>query len=357
MACRSTFRLRVARYEYILTVCTVGTWIHDLAASTAPIEHQFVGTDINASNFPANPPKAQTYFAQDINKPWPEEWKNSFDFVHQRLALVGSGPAAQQAVANLAALVKPGGWIQLIEATNDLPEETGPAMRNFVTIMKGMFSTYGASLSLGNDLPGLVTAAGFENVQDRVVMTKLGAANPKPKLAAQGIYSTGVAAVQLSKAASSECYISYLSHTRCAVLICSIGFPEGHIPLSAAQVEGVPKELKVELTERLSPACRVGPQARCIVSRTPVTVSVGLHFVDLPYITTFRNPIISLPLNHITAILHVPLRPLTNCSDTSFQNRPANGYREYKSALRPTASFRQLSGFDLALRKEIAQCS
>lgn len=194
---------------------TVGTWIRDLAASTAPIEHQFVGTDIDASNFPANPhgqtnfpanpPHGQTYFAQDINKPWPEEWKETFDFVHQRLALVGSGPAAQQAIGNLAALVKPGGWIQLIEATNDLPEETGPAMRNFVTIMKGVFSMFGASLSLGNDLPALVKTAGFENVQDRIAMLKLGAKNPKPRIAAQGIYSTGVAAAQLAKVASSEC--------------------------------------------------------------------------------------------------------------------------------------------------------
>lgn len=34
------------------------------------------------------------------------------------------------------------------------------------------------------------------------------------------------------------------------ILTCSIDFPEGHISLSAAQVQSVPEELKVELIER-----------------------------------------------------------------------------------------------------------
>lgn len=183
----------------------LGTWIRDLASSTAPVEHQFVGTDLEGSNFPASPPAGQTYQVQDMNQPWPEEWKGSFDLVHQRLALVGAGPGGQQVIEKLAALVKPGGWMQLIEATNNLPEEDGPAMRNLVTVMKGVFKTYGASLNLGTELPGMLSAAGFEDVQSRIANTKLGAINPNKQLARQGVYSTMIAARGLAKFGGSKC--------------------------------------------------------------------------------------------------------------------------------------------------------
>lgn len=95
----------------MLTVLPPGTWIRDLAASIAPVEHQVVGTDIDGSNLPTKPPAGQTYQVQDIKKPWPADWQGKFDFVHQRLALVGGGPAQQQALHNLTALVNPRGWI------------------------------------------------------------------------------------------------------------------------------------------------------------------------------------------------------------------------------------------------------
>jgi hypothetical protein len=193
-----------------LTLQFLGTWIRDLAASTAPVEHQFVGTDVDASNFPASPPSGQTYQAQDINKPWPEEWKESFDLVHQRLVIVGAGPAQQQALGSLAALVKPGGWIQLIEATNELPEGTGPAFRNFIAVMKGVFTAFGSSLHPGNELSGWLQAAGFESVEDRVINTKLGATNPDPRLAKQGVYSTTVAARGLATFGKSM-YSTFIS--------------------------------------------------------------------------------------------------------------------------------------------------
>lgn len=174
-----------------------------------------MGTDIDPSKFPSPPPAGQTYVVQDINKPWPETWKESFDLVHQRLALVAGGPAQKEALANLAALVKPGGWIQLIEATNNLPEENGPAMRNFVAIMKGVFTAAGSSLDLGNELPGWVKELGFEEVQDIVANTKLGATNPDPNLAKQGIYSSNVAATGLAKYGQSMYAQCPLMHDSC----------------------------------------------------------------------------------------------------------------------------------------------
>jgi hypothetical protein len=100
--------------------------------------------------------------------------------------------------------VKPGGWIQLIEATNNLPEETGPAFRNFVTVMKSIFAAMGSSLTLADELPALLKEAGFVDVHDRILNTKLGATNPNPALAKQGTYSTTVAARGLAGFGASK---------------------------------------------------------------------------------------------------------------------------------------------------------
>jgi len=170
-----------------------GTWIIDLQKDM-PSETKFVGTDIDASKFPQNPPTGTTYHAQDIRATWPEEWRESFDIVHQRLTLVAAGPATKTAVHGLAALVKPGGWIQLIEGDGDLNDKTGPAFRDFVQLMKDVFKVMGTSLTLSRDLAPMLSEEGFVDVQERVVVGHLGASNADPELARQGAYSTTVAA-------------------------------------------------------------------------------------------------------------------------------------------------------------------
>jgi hypothetical protein len=145
--------------------------------------------------------------------------------VHQRLALVGGGPNQQQILGTLAQLVKPGGWIQLIEATNQLPDESGPAFCNFMTVMKALFAALGASFRLTDELPGWLEQAGFVDVQHRDINTKLGATNPNPKLAKQGVYSTTVAARGLANFGKCESHNpeSPESLTNLAISISYIG--------------------------------------------------------------------------------------------------------------------------------------
>jgi hypothetical protein len=184
---------------------------------------------------------------QDILKPWPAEWKESFDLVHQRLALVVGGRNQQQVLNNLGDLVKPGGWIQLIEATNNLPEETGPAFRNFVAVMEGVFTIMGSSLKLGDELPALVKNAGFVDVHDRILNTKLGATNPNPALAKQGTYSTTIAARGLAGFGASKATLGRSLHVPSANE--SIALPEGAIPLTAAQIVSMPDDMNAELAK------------------------------------------------------------------------------------------------------------
>ena len=51
-------------------------------------QHTFVGTDIEKSYFPSEVPKNTTYHVQDLTKPWPAEWSNSFDLLFRGLELV-----------------------------------------------------------------------------------------------------------------------------------------------------------------------------------------------------------------------------------------------------------------------------
>ncbi|CAI6341166.1 unnamed protein product [Periconia digitata] len=164
-----------------------------------------------------------------MTKPWPVEWKESFDFVHQRLALAAGGPMQKDIVNILGGLVKPGGWIQLIEASNEELPSHGPAFKNFVTIIKSIYTVFRGSLNLIEDIPAWLKEAGFVDVEYKDIDTKLGALNPNPQLAKQGVYSTTVAAKGLAHFAST--------------------LPAGAIPLTSEQIANHPDELKAELAK------------------------------------------------------------------------------------------------------------
>ncbi|KAH6657436.1 hypothetical protein BKA67DRAFT_555263 [Truncatella angustata] len=206
-----------------------GTWIRDLAAAYPDVKHEFIGIDINPAEFPAEPPGGTTYQVHDINKPWPEEWAGHFDFVHQRLVLVSAGARQEQALHSLGALVKPGGWIQVIEATNELPEGCGPVMHAFVDVMNGVFKFMDADLKLTDQIPGWLKGAGFVDIQDRNVPLKFGAQNPDATLAGQGVFSTSAAAGGLGKFAQT--------------------LPQGTISLPAEKLDTLGSDLDKELKE------------------------------------------------------------------------------------------------------------
>ncbi|KAL1592632.1 hypothetical protein SLS60_011048 [Paraconiothyrium brasiliense] len=206
-----------------------GTWIRDLAQQYSGVPHEFIGTDIDTSAWPRDPPSHQTYQIQDITKPWPAEWKEGFDFVHQRLALAAGGPIQKHIVSHLGDLVKPGGWIQLIEASNETHESHGPAFRNFVTIIKSIYTVFNGSLKLCEEIPVWLKEAGFVDIGYRDIDTKLGALNPDPVLAKQGVYSTTIAARGLVHFGST--------------------LPVGAIPLSPEQIVNNPDDLNAELAK------------------------------------------------------------------------------------------------------------
>jgi hypothetical protein len=73
--------------------------------------------------------------------------------VHQRLTLTAGGPAQKQITGALGDMVKPGAWIQLIEASNEEHESHGSAFRNFVTVIKSIYIVFQESLKLVENIP------------------------------------------------------------------------------------------------------------------------------------------------------------------------------------------------------------
>lgn len=193
--------------EYALT----GTWIRDLTADGVQPGTEFVGTDIDSRRFPENPPTGTSYQIQDINKPWSEEWKRHFDIVHQRLALAATGAGTKQMVGTISELVKPGGWIQLIEATNDLSiAKEGTAMRNFIQLILDLYAFMGVPEKMADQLKPWLEESGFVNVQERTIDCQMGVSNPNPDLARNGVFSMNVAVTGLVGFGSSKSILSPL---------------------------------------------------------------------------------------------------------------------------------------------------
>jgi hypothetical protein len=137
----------------------------------------WIGTDIEDAYFPKHPPADMSYFRQSMTEDWPKEWNGTFDFVHTRLAIPNCGTTPlPEAVKRLINLVKPGGWIQLIEmewADWDL----GPEGRVFHTAVRDLISmaSNGQGLDLRELFIQLFKDAGLQNVGVDFFSTPFGA--------------------------------------------------------------------------------------------------------------------------------------------------------------------------------------
>jgi hypothetical protein len=140
-------------------------------------KNTYVGTDIEDSYFPADPPADTSYHHQSMTEQWPKDWEGTFDFVHSRMALPGVGTnPLQDAVKNLIALVKPGGWIQLVEMDWE-GWNIGPEGQTFRSAIKDLFSIVsgGQGVDLREKLTPIFEEAGLQNIDYRILTTPFAA--------------------------------------------------------------------------------------------------------------------------------------------------------------------------------------
>lgn len=172
-----------------------GHWISELRKTLPdPSIHNYVGTDLNPALFPQSVPADTRFQVHNIAHEWPAELHSTFDLVHQRLTLPGAAPACPlpQAIRQLFRLVKPGGWIQLVEAEQEGPG-SGPVFHEFLGLVRGLFDATGAGWHYARHMRGWLEAEGAVDVGECVVDLRFGAMNPDPKMADMSATSTAKA--------------------------------------------------------------------------------------------------------------------------------------------------------------------
>ncbi|KAK8044779.1 hypothetical protein PG993_004803 [Apiospora rasikravindrae] len=179
-----------------------GYWLQDLLATFPRLrDGTLVGTDVTAAKFPENgvqPPISLQI--QSITQPWPPEWKHSFDLVHQRLVLGACGNFPYEtAIRNLAKLVKPGGWIQLVEPDQTCGVQDGPAMRDFIALVTWVFERMGGHARYAYHVKQWLQDAGVVDVEERSIPNFLGALVPDADLARRTARWTADAMMPLLK--------------------------------------------------------------------------------------------------------------------------------------------------------------
>lgn len=147
-----------------------------------------------------------SYHLQDVNRPWPVSWNESFDLVHQRFVL-GAVPKTnlEIVVRQLIGLVKPGGWIELMES--DLPvADQEDAAAPVWHLLRQLYLAMGSEPDLDGVLPGIFRGAGLVDVQEKRVIVPVGVkrSSLSPLRADGGVGGTGGGGPGLSLAPQQD---------------------------------------------------------------------------------------------------------------------------------------------------------
>ena len=141
---------------------------------------ELIGTDIasypDAADFEL--PTNVKLSKQDILEPWPESWKASFDLVCQRntIANAGNFETAVDIVSRSAELVKPGGYIQLVDGlmpVAEIMDDDAPSRKLFKT-MGNFLKSRGLDTTMGWRLSEMLGQAGVVEVRKTIGLSRLG---------------------------------------------------------------------------------------------------------------------------------------------------------------------------------------
>ncbi|RDL31027.1 Uncharacterized protein BP5553_09816 [Venustampulla echinocandica] len=177
-----------------------GTWLRGVRSKQSA-QHHYFGSDVEGELFPEDT-DGITYFAHSFKDPWPEQYLGTFDLVHVRGSLAGSAPEGPAPVIkNLTTLVKPGGWVQLMEMNGSSPPKNGPAMTDFAKMASELFAGIGVG-DFANNNKHMLEAAGLKNVQEKRVIVNLGK-KAKPEFFDKSIHGVTGPLVPLTSVAKA----------------------------------------------------------------------------------------------------------------------------------------------------------
>jgi hypothetical protein len=135
----------------------------EVAQSAAPTV-RFDGIDIDKRMYPNTHPANMSFHVGSVLA-LPSDWTSKYDIIHQRLLLAGlQRPQWKLALKELYRVLKPGGWIQLVEV--DLANMgVGPESVRLAEVEKALFALKDLDLTTPSKLPGIAKDVGFIDVQ------------------------------------------------------------------------------------------------------------------------------------------------------------------------------------------------
>lgn len=162
------------------------------------------------SFFPLSHPSHTSYAVHNIAEEWPAEMHDQYDFVHQRLALLGVGRTVtpQKAVEYLTALVKPGGWIQLGELEVREQSSGRRAINDAMAVIRAVFNAVCGSDDYAYHMADWLRAEGFEDVREESFEVQLGPRCKDPVIGQRSIDAMLQSWEALLGAAKRKCILS-----------------------------------------------------------------------------------------------------------------------------------------------------
>ena len=205
------------RVPYTDQTIETGRWLSDLRSSLVSKGNEYIGTDSVAKFFGETAAPDLKLVVQRIDDPWPQDWSSSFDYVHQRLVIPGCETIpASTAIKHLCDLVKPGGWIELIEQDHNQPNPG--AFAKAEGVLREIFTVAGSGYDYPLKMKGWLEDAGIEDVHQEIFDVPVGAKNPNPDLARKSTWQICSALSGFLPMAKGLCWLYTLHHTDLLIL-------------------------------------------------------------------------------------------------------------------------------------------
>lgn len=175
------------------------------------------------------------------------QWTGKFDFVHQRLAIAVAGgeKATQLAVQRLVQMLKPGGWIQIVDLQNWTAERDGRAWKDFTICLSDLIKSVGSSLERIEHVKGWFEELGLVDIEEKLIEANYGTRDDDKTLEEIGKESGQLTARSILGAATSK---SILTFRRGDFANCDIAFPQDLLTLPRERVSGIRADLEKEMS-------------------------------------------------------------------------------------------------------------
>lgn len=157
--------------------CGAGSWANDMAVYMP--QARIIGVDPRPHRAQAHQRMPNVHFvAGDIRTglPFPD---SAFDYVHMRLQFLGMrSDVWPAAIAEVARVVRPGGWIELVEA--GFPHNGHPALERMATWTAQAAAQRGVDITLGLRVGDMLRGMGLAFVETHDVAMPTGARAGEP---------------------------------------------------------------------------------------------------------------------------------------------------------------------------------